>query len=46
MWNAMTSLETLLNGYSVKTVLYNTPPPNFIVLASLVKTKTVKGIEF
>ena len=26
LWNAVTSSETLLNGYSVKTMSYNTPP--------------------
>ena len=31
---------------SVKTRLYKTPPPYFIVLASLVKTNEVKVIEF
>ena len=27
LWNAVTSSETLLNGYSVKTMLYKTPSP-------------------
>ena len=27
LWNAVTSTETLLTGYSVKTMLYNTPSP-------------------
>ena len=34
LWKAVTSPETLLNGYSVKIMLYKTPSPNFIVLAS------------
>ena len=29
-----------------ETMLYKTPPPYFIVLASSVKTKEVKAIEF
>ena len=32
--------------HSVKTRLYKTPPPYYIVLASSVKTKEVKVIEF
>ena len=32
--------------HSVKTRLYKTPPPYFIVVASSVKTKVVKVIEF
>ena len=35
-----------LNGSSVKTKLYNTPPTYFIVLASSVKILEVKAIEF
>ena len=27
LWNAVTSSETLFNGFSVKTMLYNTPSP-------------------
>ena len=27
LWNAVTSSKTLLNGYSMKTMLYNTPAP-------------------
>ena len=42
----MTSPETVLNGNSVKTKLYNTPPPYVIVLASSVKILEVKAIEF
>ena len=42
----MTSPETVLNGNSVKTKLYNTPPPYLIVLASSVTTMEVKAIEF
>ena len=38
LWNAVT--------HSVKTRLYNAPPPYFIVLASSVKTKEVMVIEF
>ena len=37
LWNAVTSPETLLNAYSVKTMLYKTPPLYFIVLASSLK---------
>ena len=37
----------LLNGYSVKTMLYNTPiPPSFIVLTSSGETLEVKAIKF
>ena len=39
------SPETLLNGYSVKAILYKTPSPYFIGLASSVKTLEVKAIE-
>ena len=42
LWNAVTSSETLLNGYSLKTMLYNTPPPYFFVSDSSVKTLQVK----
>ena len=45
MWNAVTSPETLLNGYSVKTLSYNTLSPYFIVLASPVEKMEVKAIE-
>ena len=38
LWNAVTSL--------VENKVINTPPPYFIVLASSVKTKEVKVIEF
>ena len=41
--NAVTSPETVLNGNSVKTMLYKTP--YFILLASSVKTLEVKAIE-
>ena len=32
MWNTVTSPENILNGYTVKTMLYRTPFPYFIVL--------------
>ena len=38
LWNAV--------RHSVKTRLYKTPPQYFIVLASSVKTKEVKVIDF
>ena len=44
--NAVTSVETVLNGNSVKKMLYSTPPPYFIVLASSMKTKEVNVIDF
>ena len=43
---AVTSPETLFNDYSVKSMLYKTPPPYFILLAIPVKTLEVKAIEF
>ena len=46
LWNAVTSLETVLKRNSVKTNLYNTPPPYFIVLTSSVKILEGKAIEF
>ena len=46
LWNAVTSPETVLNGSSVARMLYTTPSPYFIVLASSVKTKEGKVIEF
>ena len=44
--HAVTSPETVLNANSVKTKLYNTPSPYFIVLASSIKISDVKAIEF
>ena len=44
--NAVTSLKTLLNGYSVKIMLHKVPTSYFIVIASFVKTFKVKAIEF
>ena len=32
LWNAVTSPENFLNGYSVKTMLYKPPPTYFSVL--------------
>ena len=43
---AVTSPDTVSNGYSVKIMLSKTPPQYFIVLASSVKTLEVKAIEF
>ena len=42
----MTSPETVLNGNSVKTKLYNTLPPYLIVLANSVTTLKVKAVVF
>ena len=46
MWNQVTSLETLVNGYSVKRIYIRPSSPYFIVLAGSVKTLEVKDIEF
>ena len=46
LWNAVTSPENVLNGNSVKTKLYMTPLPYFIVWASSVTTMEVKAIQF
>ena len=43
LWNAVTSPDTVSNGNSVKTKLYKTPPPYFIVLASSVKILEFKA---
>ena len=45
-WNAVTSPETFLNGFSVKTMLVKSPPRYFIVLYHQVKMLQVKAVEF
>ena len=46
LWNVVTLLGRLLNGDSVRTMLYKTPPLYLIVLASLMQILGIEDIEF
>ena len=43
LWNAVTSPETVLNGYSFEIMLYKTPSPYFIVLDLLGEKNAGQG---